>query len=224
MPFLKRKRPAATRTTTTRRRRYAKRRRFPLVRAPPSGTVFVKRTLFTGSWVWGTTNAVDYWRYIEYSLNSGFNNATEFNNVFDRYKVHSIKVQFMPRFDNLAGPTTGATPMTVAKPRMVIIKDPYSGLSPGTPYSAATLNTLLEQGGKVYDATRPITVIFRPAIASTVSGGVNFIRAPFLRTTETGIQHRGFHAFIYQNNFSTTTTDLVWDVLVTMNVQFKNLK
>lgn len=228
MPGFKRKRTTTTTTTTmprrVRARRAARRYGKRIFRNPTNTQVTVKRTLFQGAWQFGTATTVDFWRYLEFSVNSGFNNYTEFTNVFDRYRVNGMRVDFYPRFDHLAGPVTGATPMTVAKPHMVIVKDPYSNISPSGAYTAANLNTLLENGGKVYDATRPIRVYWKPVIPFTVSGGVAFKRAPFLRTSETGILHRGFHAFAYQNNFSTAVTDLIWDVHVTMYVTFKDLR
>lgn len=224
MPGTKRARP--TRPTSGRRVRRKIVRRIPrrIPRSPTNTSVSVKRTLYAGNWVWGTASTSDFWRFIEYSLASGFNNHGEFTPIFDRYRINAIRVQFLPRFDWVAAPTTGATPLTVAKPRMAIINDAYSNLSPSGTYTSANLNSMMENGATIYDATKPVTVYWKPAIPYSVSGGVTFKRAPFLRTTETSILHRGFHAFIFQNNFTTTPTDLAWDIMVTMYVTFKDLR
>lgn len=223
MPGTKRARPAGPPKRRV-RRKYARKMSRRIYRNPTNTQVTVKRTRYSGSWSFGTATTSDFWRYLEYSLVSDFNAPGDFTGTFDRYRINAIKVQFLPRFHWVAAPTTGATPITVARPSMVIIKDPYSTLSPSGTYASATLNSLLENGGKVYDATRPITVYWKPSIPYSVSGGVTFKRAPYLRTTETNISHRGFHAFVFQNNFSSTPTDLTWDILVTMWVTFKDLR
>lgn len=186
----------------------------------------VKRMFYSGTWVWGTATTGDFWKAFEPTVANGFNNFSEFAAVFDRYKVNAIKVTFRPRFDTVAAPVTGATPLTVVKPYMCIVKDPFTTLVPSGLYTSANLNTLLENGGRVYDADRTVSVYYRPYISvpTNTGSGQWYKRAPYLRTNDVTTPMRGFQAFAYQNNFSNIATDLVWDVFVTMYVTFKDLK
>ena len=196
-----------------------------VARSGTNVTVDVKRTFLFGSWQFGTASTADYWRYIEYTLTSGFQNAAEFAAVFDEYRVNNIRVDFMPRFDNVAAPVTGATPLTVVKPRMACIVDGESTQTPSGPYSAGTLNNMLENGATIHDATKTVTMYCKPSVAlATSSGGVVFKKSPWLRTFDLNIQHRIGHVMAFQQGFSSVATDVQWDIFITMYVSFKNLK
>lgn len=210
-----------------RRRMRARKLRVPRQLSNRSAKVNVKRITYTGVWNLNNVAVDDYWKYFEPTLGNGFNNIAEYQNIFDLCKVNAIKVSFMPRFDNLAGPVTGATPMTVRKPYFAISVDPESNQTPIGTYTQATLNTMIENGAKIRDASKPVHVYWRPKIAvatTTASTAVWWKKAPYLRLTETNVAHRGFHIMGYQQGFGTTFTDISWDVIVTMYVTFKNIR
>lgn len=224
MALIKRKRAA----TRQRRRVRARLARIPRrVRSNNTAAINVKRITYTGQWNMNNVATDDFWKYYEPTLGNGFNNTTEYQTVFDLYRVNAIKVSFMPRFDSLAGPVTGGTPMTVRKPYFAYCIDPESSLTPSGTYAQSTLNTLMENGAKIVDASKPVHVYWRPKVAcatTTATTTVWWKRPTFYRLTETNLAHRGFHIMAFQNGFGTTFTDVSWDVIVTMYVTFKNIK
>lgn len=221
------------RTSRTLRRRGAKRRRsvyrarltrFP--RVALRNQVTLKRTYYSGIWTVSNTTTSDFWKYFEPTLSNGFNNPAEFTGVFDQYRINGITVTFRPRFDNVAAPVTGSTPMTMLKPYLCTIVDPQSTLTPTGVYSPSTLNVLLENGGKIRSATRPLSVWYKPMvqIPTNIGSGVMYVKSPWLRSVDTATPHRGFHAHFFEQSFGTNFTDLSFDVYVTMNVTFKDVK
>lgn len=188
--------------------------------------VSIKRTFFSGTWALNSVATSDFWKYFEPTIANGFNGFTEFASVFDRYKVNAIKLTFRPRFDTVNAPITGNTPLTVRKPYMAYIVDPETAISPGGVYAQANLNVFLENGGKIVDADKPVSIYWKPKISlnTSIGSGVYFVKAPYLRTNEISTPMRGVHIFAYQQGFGTTFTDIEWDVFVTMYVTFKDLR
>lgn len=221
------------RTIRKTRKRWIK-RSIPRTINPNSAMVSVKRTWYSGSWQLSTTGTTDFWRYFEptiagaSSLNPGFNNFAEFASVFDRYRVNGIRLTFRPRFDNVAAPVTGATPLITVLPYITTKIDPQTTLNPTGTYGSGTLNTLFEHGGKTRKITNSASVYFRPQIAlpTNVGGGVIYRKAPYLSTSTTSIPMRGAHVYLHTNNFSAGTAmqDVLVDVYVTWYVTFKNIK
>lgn len=211
-----------------RRRVRARLARIPRrVRSNNTAAISVKRITYTGVWNHNSVAVDDFWKYFEPTLGNGFSNFSEYQTVFDLYRINGIKVSFMPRFDSLAGPVTGATPMTVRKPYFAYVVDPESTQTPIGTYSQAALNSLMENGAKIRDASKPLHIYWKPKIAvatTSASTSVWWKRPTFLRLTETNVAHRGFHIMAYQQGFGTTFTDIAWDVIVTMYVTFKNIK
>lgn len=196
-------------------------------------TVHVKRTFFAGTWTVSSGATAGFWHYFNplvqgtSVLDPGFNNFSEFGNVFDRYRVNGIRLTFIPRFQQVAAPTTGATPITTPVLNMTHVVDPQSTLTPAGLYSSTQLNTLLEHGGQTRQfRERALSVYWKPQVAlpTNIGGGVWYKKCPFLTTNNTAVPMRGVHVFFHTNNFSTTFTDCLLDVMVTWYVTFKNIK
>lgn len=216
------------------RRRAVVPRPLAVKRSGTGALVNVKRTWYAGSWQLSTVGVSDFWRYYEptiagaSALNPGFNNFAEFAAVFDRYRVNGIRLTFRPRFDNVAAPVTGATPLLSVLPYITTVVDPQSTVNPSGVYGSGTLNTLFENGGKTRKVTNSASVYWKPQIAlpTNIGGGVFHKRAPYLSTSTTSVPMRGAHVYLHTNNFSTGTAmqDVLVDVYVTWYVTFKNLK
>lgn len=187
--------------------------------------VHMKRTSYAGTMQLGTATTFDFWRFWEPSLGS-FNNFSELANVFEQVRVNAVKLTFRPRFESVNAPITGNTPMTTVMPYVTMIVDPQSGITPTGAYNSSTLNLLLEGGGKTRRANRPFSVYFKPwvSIPTNTNGGVIFKKTPWLRTTDTGVPHKGAHIMFHTNSFSTSLVDCVWDIYIGWYVSLRNLK
>lgn len=209
-----------------RRKKRAMVRNIP--RGPRGAMLTVKRTIYSTNHVFSTAATNGFWLYYEPTLGNGFNNISEFSAVFDSYKVNAMKMTFRPRFDNLAGPTTGATPMTTVMPYITTAIDPDSRLVPTGLYTNSTLNVLLEQGNtKTRPATKDVSVYWKPKISTPTNVGTGqMLRRPGWIDLQggTNVPFRGVHVFFHTNAFATNPVDLQWDVFITWYVQFKNLK
>lgn len=181
----------------------------------------MKRTNYVGSWTFATTTTNDFWRYMTYTPNN-FNNFGEFAGVFDEYRINAIKVTFRPKYDTV---TVGQPPQCFAH----FFVDPASTVIPSGTYTSGSLNTFLENSGvKTRSTNRPFSIYFKPKVSDQLNGGGTVSRAispTYLKTTETNVDHRGFHMYLQTNNFNTVgTTNITLDMYVTMYVTFRNLK
>lgn len=187
----------------------------------------IKRTTYSTAFQVSTASTSGFWNYYSPTLNNGFNNFAELAAVFDTYRVNAIKLTFRPRFDSLAAPTTGATPMTVAHPYITYCIDPHNKVSPTGLYNSTTLNVLLENGNtRTVRSTRPVSMYWRPLIEipTNVGSGSTFRRPGWLPTTAADVPFRGCHVFHHTNGFSTALTDVIYDLSITWYITLKNLK
>lgn len=187
----------------------------------------VKRMIYSTNFQFGNAAISNYWNYYQPTLNNAFNNWLEFSALFDEYKVNGIKITFVPRFDSLAAPVTGATPMTVLQPMISYCIDPSSTLTPSGLYNSTTYNTFLEQGNvKIRRATKPVSIFYRPKIEipTNVGGGFVYRRPGWLSTNSTAVPFKGVHVFMHTNNFSTQNTDINYDVFFTWYISVRNIK
>lgn len=186
-----------------------------------------QRTSFYGSMGFGSAATTDFWKYNVLNIGS-MNNYTEFTSVFDEYKIHALKYTFRPRYDgvDVNGQATPVSTNTLCYAH--VINDPASTVIPAGAYNATTLNTFLEQGNvKSHVLTKPFSVYFKPMVARQLFGGgtaSSMIKAPWIKTSETAVDHRGFHMFLQNNNMSTSNPGLILDIFVTYYVSFKGLK
>lgn len=189
-----------------------------------SPSLALRRVYSIQAWSVGVATTNDFWRYYAPTTTS-FNNFAELASVFDQYKVNSIKYVFYPRYDSVdANPTTFSN--TAVK--FVTVVDQYSKLVPAGTYSFTSLNSVMEQSGvRIVNGLKPVTVVYRPRIAipTNVGGGETYVSSSrmWLNTASTSVPFLGFHAYVATNSFS-VPVGLSYDVFVTWNCTFKNLK
>lgn len=217
--------------TSRRPSRYVKRRRFNMVRRKrvglrPAKRLAIKRTIYAGNWTFGTAATTDFWRYVTFQASS-INNFTEMAGLFDEYKINAVKITYRPAYDNVAN--LGAAG-TLAQPQAYahVLIDPASTLIPSGVYSSGNMNTFLEnQGVRTYTLNRPFSVYVRPKVQDQLFGGstsTRTVKPPYIKTTETAVDHRGFHMFLQQNNFANTNTNIRLDIFATYYITLRNIK
>lgn len=221
----KRRAPAMLVRPVKRLRRTGRKR----MRSTRNVKLSITRIRATGQTTISTVSTAGFWQYYEPTINNGFNNFADFTNLFEQYRVNSIAVTFRPRFaagtvvDQVSGTSAGSA----TTPYACIIKDPASTIVPSGTYSIGTLNTLLEQGGKIIRADRVFTVKWKPKIVfetGTTPSSTYYKAPPFIDVNDAGVPMRGFHIMLYTQNFTTPTASMSWDVYVKMNVSFRNMK
>lgn len=163
---------------------------------------------------------------------TGLSNKSEYQALFDQYKLGAYKVTFRPRVQDINMAQVGVsgsvyTP-SINPPRFAICIDGKSTLTPTGTYGASTLNTVLENGGKIYRGDKPFSIYVKSWVTEQYGGGANrYVRAKYtdLSTSAgTDTAHRGFHMFLFREGFTTSNTDLAWDVFITYYLTFKNQK
>lgn len=187
--------------------------------------VAMKRTLYDTSWIFSTGSTNGFWRYQTFTAGTAINNFAELAAVFDEYKILKIKQTFRPRYDNVAVPT-GAGSIVQPQAYAHVVLDPQTTLStPTGVYSVGTVNTFLEQGGvRTYTLNKPFSVYFTPMCSSATGSGGTMVRSPWLKTTNTGEQFRGFHCMLQQNNMDVTNTNIILDSFITVYFKCRGLK
>lgn len=205
-------------------------------------TLSVRRLCVSGSPMTVSTTAVqNFWRYQTVSLDSGFqqfdvagttlvslSNKGEYQALFDEYKLSAYKVTLIPKFVNYQTDQAVALGSTLV-PYICIVKDPQSKLVPTGTWSATTLNILLENGGKIYRADRPINIYIKPKVTEQYGGGADRYVSPkftdLSTAAGTSMPHRGFHMFVFVGTWvPAALAGLAWDVRTTYYLKFKNMK
>lgn len=237
-----RKRRAPSRATTVVTR--SMRPTIPRFTMPRLNTLTVKRMVSgTTPLTFSTTATANFWRFNTVSLDSGFvnystgsgiaslTNLTEYQALFEQYKLSAFKITFRPKFSNYnfnqINNTTGATVYNI--PYFCIIKDPATTVTPTGGWSQSTLNTLLEHGGKIVRADRPVSIYMKPKLVEQYGGGANrYVSPRFTDLTTlagTATQHRGFHMMYFNGSWDTgSVAQNAWDVYITYYLKFTNPK
>lgn len=225
------KRPRATRRPMrTKRRRVLRAMRRPTKGPFVGKIVSIKRTFNLGYWQPSTVSTSDFWKYYTFRF-SDLPSYTEFQPLFDLYKINAIKVTFRPRFNSFDGANTTDTTLpgitNQQGTNLHIVVDPYSAnTAPTGTYTRSNMNTFLENGKvRTYNGNKAVSVYFKPTILDAIGDGTvtRAIKAPWLYTGGVGTQHYGFHAFAQDVNM-TGTFGQSWDIFVTYYMQFKGLK
>lgn len=216
MPYARRYRKRNVRRRRTNRRRIA---RVPRTLAMPSFTMKVKRKFWWFNWTLSTASTPGFWRYLSISLSDMPSNA-EIVNLFDQYKITGIRYELHPRFDSFAGNDTVDTTQpgitNQAGVMVHVVNDPRSLLTPSGTYTAANLNTFMEQGRvKTHRGIKPVVIYHKPTISQSQTTGSRQIRAPWLQTANTTVVHSGAHVFTQDVNL-TGISGQSYDVFVTM--------
>lgn len=207
-------------------KRRARRMRVPRSLALRQNNLTLKRKFFLSSWVWATATTNDFWRYTTFTA-SQIPNFAELANVFDQYRINGLKYTFMPRYDSVEASTATALGSPAAYAHVVI--DPESTVVPSGVYGSGTLNTLMENTKvKTYRLGRPFSVYFKPkCLMQSFGGGTagSVISPRSNRTSDTAIEHRGFHMYVHQNNFlASANGNIVLDTFVTVYLSLKNVR
>lgn len=166
-------------------------------------------------------------------MGNGFNNFGEFQNVYDEFRVNACKFHFRPRYTEVdaqdalptGGPPAIATGVNVDA---MIVIDPATTTAPSGLQSISNKNSFLQQGNvKIKNAMKPFNVYFKPRVEGQLfgTGTAAYVRrCPWVKTTESGIDFRGFHVYLSPNNLTNVLSGMVWDVYLTVYCQFRNLK
>lgn len=215
------------------RRRVGMRRRFNIPRYPryqASNVVRAVRTFYLENWTPSTASATGFWRYYNPSL-SLLPSLSEFQALFDLYKIKAIKLTLRPRYDNFAGnDTTDVTlPGTTAQggTNVHVLIDPDSTtIVPTGTYTSTNLNSFLENGRvKSYTGNKPISIYWKPKVGDSMAVGEARVRPKWMGTSATpaSIVHHGVNVFLQDTNF-TGTFNQSFDVFCTFYMMFKSLK
>lgn len=225
MPVMKRKSAAPVRG--------AKRPRVYPSKVPRSlpMTLTLKKQFYLENWQPSAVAVNSYWKYYAFSL-SQMPDIAQYVSLFDTFRINGIRVDFRPRYDNFAGNDTSDTAApgvtNLQGSRMSLISDPKSRQIPVGVYNSSTYNDFLQQGdAKHYEGNRPFSLYFKPEVGESAGANVaGAIRrkSPWLQLeTANDVQHAGFHAFAWDQNFSGQFGNS-FDVLVTYYVQFKGMR
>jgi len=197
----------------------------------------VKRTCYVGNFTPGTAATNQFWTYQQPTLEfaftdgsgalAGLTNRAEYTVMFDQFKINGIRVHFKPKFvgynTDQYVPSTGTTFRELQYVSTII--DPKSNVTPSGTYSAATVNSFLEQGNvKTRRADKPFSVYLRnPMVTEQFGGGsTRYIRSPWTDANATNTGQRGYHLFFHNQNMTTTFNS--YDVFVTYYLQWKGQK
>lgn len=187
------------------------------------------RTAYQGATTFSTAFVSGFWQYrvVSAGLLPTF---PELAAVFDEYKISAVKFTFRPRYDgyDVNDPVTSGSTSPLVMCTAHVINDPGSSMIPAGSYTTATLNTFLENGKvKSYPLTKPFSVYFRPkTLAGALGGAIGTIVQPsqWIRTSDDGVLHRGFHMFLQNNNMIATNGSIILDTFITFYMKFKGSK
>lgn len=207
----------------------AQRKKYPrsIPRNVRTQSLTVSRKFWTQLWAPSAVSTDGFWRYYQFQPNQ-IPNWSDYNNLFDQYKVNALKFSFVPKWDGYGGEDTtdvGAPGITNATGvRLHVVSDPYSTVVPTGAYSSATLNSMMEQGTvRTHIGTKTVDVYFKPTINVATEAGNNYrVKAPWLNVTTQNV-HNGFHIYAQDTNF-VGKFDQVYDVFITAYMSFRNLR
>lgn len=207
-------------------RRRVRRRVRTVARVPRSlggGSHFsLKQKTYAGIWEYSNASTAGFWKYWTASPIAMYGWA-EHSVVFDEYKVNALLFEFYPSVS--ASDSVGASTAT-AQANFHYAVDPSSTVVPSGTQAIATLNSFMQQGDniKTCPANKPVKIYYKPKIASQVFGGGlagRLITAPWLKTTESSVDHRGFHAYINPSFGFASVPLLSYNIYITYYLQFR---
>lgn len=208
------------------RRSFMRRRRVP--RSIAARTIKVYRKFWSQNWVPATTNTIDFYRYYTFTVTQ-IPNWTEYQALFDEYKVNWFKYTFRPRYDSFAGNDTTDTTLpgvtNQSTTYLHTLVDPKTYITPSGTYTTSNLNTFLEQGkSKTYQGTKPVSVLIKyPCVAedTNATADAKYVKAGWNSTNNPGVRaHRGFFIFAQDQNM-TGVFGQTWDIFVECSVSFR---
>lgn len=187
------------------------------------------RTFRLENWTPSTATTADFWRYYQPTF-AQLQAYTEFTTLFDEYRISALKLTFRPRYNSFDGANTTDTTLPGVTNQgqtylSIIVDDSTSTPAPAGVYTVTNYNGFSEIGRvKTYVANRPISVYWKPKVTDTVQGlNCRALRSPWIGIDQTGISHRGVHAFAHDVNF-TGVFGQSFDVYLTYYLMFKGFR
>lgn len=200
-------------------------RRLRSLRRP---TLFVKRTFWYEYWAFSSTSTNGFWRYYNPTL-ANLPNYTEYQALFDQYKINRIKITLRPRWDGFDGSNL-TTPGTTNAPMQYVhtYVDPASTTVPSGTYTSTVLNTFLENGDRVRSqpGIKTINIYYKPMMYEDAAGvaSAKMTGPRWLDLVNcTGTPQRGVHIFLQNPNMGGTVT-YAYDVFFTFYMALKGSK
>lgn len=171
----------------------------------PRPTSF-KRTVWAINWTPSTATTNSFWRYTGVTP-INIPNWSEYQALFDQYRINGVKATFRPRYDSFAGnDTTDVTLPNITNQAgclMHVINDPTSSVTPTGVYGSTVLQSFMEQGNvKTYSGNKAFSIYFKPTIEDNIVSGTQRRKAPWLQTKDNSIPHWGFHVFAQDVNLT----------------------
>ena len=187
------------------------------LRLASSAGFYVKQKTFLETWQFSSASTAGFWRY--YSTNaSQMNSYAEHAVVFDEFKIIKVSFEFRPQWDSYGPDNTLWSSGSVHT-----IIDPGTTIAVSGAFGSSTLNFFLEQGNcKSQRFGTTVLKTFKPKIASQVFGGGlagRLVSAPWLKTTDISVDHRGVHIYLQQND--PLVLPVKYDVFVTHHIMFR---
>lgn len=200
----------------------------------------MKRRCFVGTFTPGTAATANFYNYVTASLNSagtiatipltGLSNLTEYQALFDQFRINAIKWEFLPRIVDLNQNQTNASAGTTFQDRPYIsyCVDKRGTTIPGGTYSSGTYNAFTEVGPvKMRRGDKPLSIYIKnPLIVEQFGGGATrYVTPKFADIDSSGIAmaHRGLYVF-FHNQVFTSAAFVQYDVYCTYYVTFKGMK
>jgi len=216
------------RSTTTTRRRVRRRTNRPS-RGLGMAKFDLTRKVYAGNWAFSSAATAGFWRYFQFQPSTQFANWSQYSDVFDEYKIHSVKYEFRPSLTAYVGPSPSTGVYTYGLGNMHLINDPSSTTLPSGLYSISNLNTFFEQAQRVktVSANRVATMTFKPKVQDQVLGGGLAARstpASWLKTDSSGVEHRGIHVFLETFNNAGADNNLAYDIFITVRMSFRGCR
>lgn len=188
----------------------------------PSMPVYrFNRRWYANTYTWNTAAVTGFWNVLQMAFNQIPSNA-EYSALFYEYKINAITVTFVPRYtstDQTSASTGSASPMLHWK-----VETPQF-LAPVGAYNSSTLNAYLDTGATSQVFDKPISVTFKPTIATDVNNAVvETSVAQWLRTTSPGnaAVHSGISFWVLFNGFTSPTATFTTDVYYEFDFSLRN--
>lgn len=191
--------------------------------------VTVKRTRYSQNWVPATTTTSDFLK--QFNVNSGaLPDFTSYAATFEEYRVLRVTAKFVPRYTSFDGANTTDTTLpgvtNQAQTHCTILFDLYGDYTPTGTYGSTSYNAMCDSG-KVYskNCNRPFYITWKPTVASgSVTGATNrYVRAKWIKTTDTALAHIGPCVYMHDVNF-TGVFGQAFDIFYTTTVQYRGIK
>ena len=201
----------------------------PRLRVPKHDFLKTTRKFWVQNWTPGTGGTTDFWKYFAFTFGD-MPNFTDYANIYDSYKITSVLLQLVPRYDGFNGNDTvdtvlpGVTNQGATRVHVAIDPKRRSNDGPTGAYTSATLNTFLERSKtKTYVGNKMISILLKhPCVLTDMNSNANAVaeKSKWLQTNISNVAHQGIHVFLQDINL-TGTFGQSFDVFYTFNILFK---